>query len=143
MSEPRILGDFTLEEVRRELTALASMAGSVERPKPTRINGPGSPMPGQDWDLHERTRPYGQRSFFWLVRVPDEQDVEGGLVFLSTPESMYPGDDFVPMYVDDVRRLALILLAAADRAEHIARGVVRLDDRRGPRGAQPDAAGEG
>lgn len=143
MTDRQILGDYTLDEIRRELAALATMAGSVDLPKPTRINGPDSPMEGQDWDLHERARPYGNRSFFWLVRVLDEQDIEGGLVYLSTPESMYPGDDFVPMYVDDVRRLALILLAAADRAEHIARGVVRLEDRRGPRGAQPDAAGGG
>ena len=93
--------ELSLGDLRRELHRLMSMADSAERPKPTRINGPDHPMPGAD-----------------------------GLVYVSTPESMYPGEDFVPMYTPDARRLAMALLAAADRADHQAAGIPRLEDRR-------------
>lgn len=123
------VGDLTLDEVRRELVNLTALAGSADRPKPTRINGPDSPMPGYEWVLDERTRPYGNRPYVWIIRTLNEQDVEGGLVYLSWPDSLRPGEDFFPMYTDDVRRLATILLAAADQAEHAARGITRLEDR--------------
>jgi hypothetical protein len=75
-------------------------------------------------------RPYGSRDLVWVVRTLDSAETAEGMVYISTPESMAPGEDFVPMYAPDVRRLAMMLLAAADRAEHCAAGVPRLEDRR-------------
>lgn len=122
--------DLTLGEIRRELQRLTAMAGSAERPKPTRINESDSSMPGHEWDLREQQHPYTAREYVWVIRAVEEQDTADGLVHVSTPESMHPGEDFVPMYVSDARRLAMALLAAADRAEHLALGVPRLEDRR-------------
>ena len=122
--------DLTLGEIRRELLRLTAMAGSAERPKPTRINGPDHSMPGHEWDLREQPHPHSSRDYVWVVRATDEQDTADGMIYVSTPESMYPGEDFVPMCVSDARRLAMALLAAADRAEHLAHGVTRLEDRR-------------
>jgi hypothetical protein len=124
--------DVTLGDIRRELRRLTALAESGERPKPTRINGPDHPWPGHEWDLREMPRPYGSREYVWVVRTADNQEAADGMVYVSTPESMAPGEDFVPMYTPDVRRLALMLLAAADRADHQAANVPRLEDRRGP-----------
>ncbi len=87
-------------------------------------------MPGWEWDLREQKHPHGTRAFVWVIRTIDEQDTAGGKVYVSTPESMFPGEDFVPLYVSDARRLGLALLAAAERAHHQAAGVTRLEDRR-------------
>lgn len=122
---------MTLGDIRQELRRLTAMAETGERPKPTRVNGLGHPMPGYEWDLREMPRPYGTREYVWVVRTCDEEAATSdGMVYISTPESMAPGEDFVPMYVPDARRLAMVLLAAADRAEHRAAGVPRLEDRR-------------
>jgi hypothetical protein len=125
------LGDLSLSDIRRELHHLVSLADATEHPKPTRINGPDHPMPGYEWDLRERARPYGSTDSDWVVRTVDEQETADGLVYVSTPESANPGEDFVPMYTSDVRRLAMILLAACDRADHQTHSVSRLEDRRG------------
>ncbi|WP_306317189.1 MULTISPECIES: hypothetical protein [unclassified Streptomyces] len=122
--------DLTLGEIRRELQRLTSMAGSAERPKPTRINPPDHQWPGHEWDLREMTPPGGTKEKVWVIRTVDEQDTADGLVYVSTPESMYPGVDFVPLYASDARQLAMSLLAAADRADHQALDVPRLEDRR-------------
>ncbi|MFD8949481.1 hypothetical protein ACFV0B_11560 [Streptomyces xanthophaeus] len=122
--------ELSLEDIRRELHRLVSIADSAERPKPTRINGPDHEWPGHEWDLRETQTPHGTKKKVWVVRTADEQDTADGLVYVSTPESMYPGIDFVPMYASDARRLAVALLAAADRADHQAFGVTRLEDRR-------------
>ena len=122
--------DLSLEDIRRELHRLVSIADSAERPKPTRINGPDHAMPGHEWDLREQTHPHTERDFVWIVRTSDEQDTADGLVYVSTPESMFPGKDFAPLYASDARRLAMALLAAADRADHQAFGVPRLGDHR-------------
>ncbi len=103
------------------------MACSIERPKPTRINGPGHQWPGHEWDLREMTPPHGTKEKVWVIRTLDEQEAADGLVYVSSPESMYPGLDFVPLYASDARLLAMALLAAAD---HEALGVPRLEDRR-------------
>lgn len=122
--------DLTLGEIRRELHRLTAIAGSAERPKPTRINGTDHPMPGHEWDLREQPHPYGSKDYVWVIRAIEEQDTADGMVHVSSPESMFPGEDFVPLYASDARRLAMALLAAADRAEHLALGVPRLEDRR-------------
>lgn len=112
-----------LGELRTGLLQLVALADTVERPKPTRIHGDEHPMPGHEWDLREERHPHTGREYVWIVRAVDEQDTAGGLVHVSSPESMFPGDDFVPMYVTDARRLAMALLAAADRAHALATGV--------------------
>jgi hypothetical protein len=122
--------DLTLGEIRSELQRLASLACSIERPKPTRINGPDHQWPGHEWDLREMTPPHGTKDKVWVIRTVDEQEAADGLVYVSTPEAMYPGLDFVPLYASDARQLAMALLAAADRADHEALGVPRLEDRR-------------
>jgi len=121
---------LTLGELRRELHHLVSMADSAERPKPTRINGPDHAMPGYEWNLLEQKHPYTSRDYAWVIRALDEQNTADGLVYVSTPESVFPGEDFAPLYSSDARRLALALLAAADRADHQASGIPRLEDRR-------------
>ncbi|MGW2476881.1 hypothetical protein [Streptomyces sp. NPDC001665] len=50
----------------------------------------------------------------------------------SPPLAMSPGLDFVPLYASDVPHLAMALLAAADRADHMAAWIPRLEDRRRP-----------
>ena len=130
MLELSMSEDLSLADIRRELHRLVSVADSAERPKPTRINGPDHAMPGHEWDLREQAHPHTDRDFVWVVRTLDEQNTADGLVYVSTPESMYPGDDFAPLYASDARRLAMALLAAADRADHQALGVPRLEDHR-------------
>jgi hypothetical protein len=130
--------DLTLTELRRELHRLVAVADSAERPKPTRINPSDHPMPGYEWNLQEQARPYGSRDFVWVIRTVDEQNTADGLVYMSTPESMHPGEDFVPLYASDARRLAMALLAAADRADHQALGIPRLEDHRAPRPRKGD-----
>lgn len=129
---------LTLRDLRRELHDLVALADSAERPKPTRINGPDHSMPGWEWDLREQKHPHTQREFVWVIRTVDEQETAEGCVYVSTPESMFPGEDFVPMCVSDARRLGLALLAAADRAHHQAAGVTRLEDRRSSKTRERD-----
>lgn len=124
--------DLSLEAIRAELLRLTSLAGSAERPKPTRINGPDHQWPGHEWDLREMTPRGGTKEKVWVIRTVDEQNTADGLVYVSSPESMYPGLDFVPLYASDARHLAMALLAAADRADHVAAGIPRLEDRRHP-----------
>lgn len=122
--------DLTLADLRDELRRLVAIADSAERPKPTRINGPDHAMPGHEWDLREQKHPYGNRDYVWVIRAVDDQETADGKVYVSTPESMYPGEDFVPMYASDARRLAMALLAAADRADSVSQGVTSLAARR-------------
>lgn len=117
---------LSLDDIRNELHRLVSIADSAERPKPTRINPADHSMPGWEWDLREQTHPYGSRDYVWVIRAIDEQDTSDGKVYVSTPESMHPGEDFVPLYASDARRLAMALLAAADRADSVSQGVTSL-----------------
>jgi hypothetical protein len=119
--------DLSLNDLRRELHRLVAVADSAERPKPTVINPADHSMPGWEWDLREQDHPYTKREFVWVIRAIDEQDAADGMVHVSTPESMFPGQDFVPMYASDARRLAMALLAAADRADSVSHGVSSLD----------------
>lgn len=120
---------LTLAEVRRELAHLVSLADSSERPKPTRINPPGHPMPGYEWEIQQRTIASYQTVPTWLVRTVDDSETADA-VYVSSPDCMYPTDDFIAMPPEDARRLAMALLAAADRASHHAYGIPRLEDRR-------------
>lgn len=130
--------NLTLAELRQELHRLVAVADSAERPKPTRINGPDHSMPGHEWDLREQQHPYSSRDYVWVIRAIDEQDTADGMVHVSSPESMFPGQDFVPMYSSDARRLAMALLAAADRADSVSQGVTSLSARRTAKSAPPE-----
>lgn len=121
--------DLTLGQLRRELAHLVSLADSAERPKPTAINPPGHPMPGHEWRIEQRTVSDRHSYPTWWVRTVDNPETSGA-VYVSSPDAMYPGKDFGAMFPEDARRLAMALLAAADRADHLTRGVPRLEDRR-------------
>lgn len=123
------LDDLTLAELRHELRHLVALAGSADRPKPTRINPPEHAMPGHEWEVQQRTitmRPTGPT---WLVRTVDDSDTSDA-VYVSSPDSLYPTEDFIAMPTDTARQLAMAILAAADRADHQALGITRLEDRR-------------
>lgn len=130
--------DLTLTDLRRELHRLVAVADSAERPLPTRHHPADHSMPGWEWDLREQAHPYSSREYVWVIRAIDEQNTADGLVHVSTPESMFPGEDFVPMYASDARRLAMALLAAADRADSVSHGVSSLSARRTAKTAAPE-----
>lgn len=121
--------DLTLGEIRKELEHLVALARTGEHPRPTLINPPGHPMPGWEWVIEQRTLRPRRRPPTWWVRTVDDPETSGA-VYISTPDSLAPGDDFDAMPPCDARRLGLSLIAAADRAEHLHAGVPRLDDRR-------------
>ena len=68
------------------------------------------------------------------MRSVDEPDTRSS-VYVAQPDPYVSYDwerqlDFVPMSPLEARRLAMALLAAADRADHLTAGVTRLEDRR-------------
>jgi hypothetical protein len=125
--------DVTLDQIRRELRHLVAMADSAERPKPTRINPPEHPMPGHEWVIEQRViaRSF-QRIPVWVVRTVDDPE-SSEAVYVCPSDVKTPNNewDFLAMPSEDARRLAMALLAAADRADHLTAGVPRLQDRRG------------
>ena len=124
---------LTLGQIRRELAHLVALADTGERPRPTSINPPGHPMPGQEWRIEQRTAVEVAKPPTWWIRSVDTPD-DCGAVYISTPDGMRPGDDFDCCLVpEDARRLAMALLAAADRVDHLVANVPRLEDRRKPR----------
>lgn len=120
---------LTLGQLRRELAHLVSLADSAEHPKPSTTNPPDHPMPGQEWTVVEHGHPYTQRTFGWVIRAVDDP-MHSDAVYVSSPDCTNPGEDFTPMTPTDARRLAMALLAAADRADHLTAGVPRLEDRK-------------
>ncbi|MFI2031912.1 hypothetical protein [Streptomyces buecherae] len=120
---------LTLAALRAELASLTALAGSAERPKPNRINPAGHAMPGHEWTITEQDRPHTTRTFTWTIRTVDDAETCDA-VYVSSPHSATPAEDFVPVLPADARRIAMALLAAADRAEHLTAGVPRLEDRR-------------
>ncbi|MEU9752207.1 hypothetical protein AB0D90_03600 [Streptomyces althioticus] len=123
------IDDMTLGEIRRHLHHLVALADTSERPRPTAINGPDHPMPGQEWVIVEDVA--SRVPHTWWIRTAE--DVDGRAVptiYLSTPESMAPGQDFDCVRTSDARRVALAILAACDRADHLAAGITRLEDHR-------------
>lgn len=125
--------DVTLGQVRRELARLVALADTAVRPKPDVINPPGHAMPGHEWRVTQEA-PFAARPPMWVVRSVDEAETRD-CVYVAQPDPYVTYDwerqlDFVPMCPVDARRLAMALMAAADRADHFAAGVPRMDDRR-------------
>ena len=125
--------DLTLGQLRRELRHLVSLADTAERPKPDTINPPEHTMAGHEWRVLQEA-PFAARPPLWVVRSVDEPDTRC-CVYVAQPDPYVSYDwerqlDFVSMSPLDARRLAMALLAAADRAEHLAADVPRLEDRR-------------
>ncbi|WP_181785362.1 hypothetical protein [Streptomyces phytophilus] len=114
--------------MRAELERLVSLANTAERPKPTAINPPDHAMPGHEWTVTEQ-HPHTTRVHAWVIRTVDDPEC-ANTVYVSTPDSTNPGDDFGCMSPIDARRVAMALIAAADRAEHVTARVTRLEDRR-------------
>jgi hypothetical protein len=126
--------DVTLDQIRRELGRLVAVADSSERPKPDVINPPDHSMAGHEWRITTEA-PFASRPPLWLVRTVDDPETRDS-VYVAQPDPYVAYDwerelDFVPMSPTDARRLAMALLAAADRADHLTAGVPRLQDRRG------------
>ncbi|MFK0062652.1 hypothetical protein ACIQTN_25920 [Streptomyces werraensis] len=133
MSSPA--DELTLAQVRRELARLVALADTAERPKPDVINPPEHSMPGHEWRVAQEA-PFAVRPPLWVVRTVDDPETRDG-VYVAQPDPYVIYDwerqlDFVAMSPLDARRLALALMAAADRADHLTRGVTRLEDRRRP-----------
>ncbi|MEU3399395.1 hypothetical protein [Streptomyces filamentosus] len=120
---------LTLQQVRKELEHLVALAQTGERPRPTLINPPGHPMTGWEWIVEQRTTAPRRTPPTWWVRTVDEPETSGA-VYVSSPDSAAPGEDFTAMFPTDARRLGLALIAAADRAEHAHAGIPRLEDHR-------------
>lgn len=125
--------DLTLGALRQELRRLIAMADSAERPKPDVINPPEHGMPGYEWRIAGEVVP-GVKPPMWVVRTVDDAE-SCDAVFLAQPDPYQPYDwaqylDFAAMRPLEARRLAMSLLAAADRADHLSAGVPRLEDRR-------------
>jgi hypothetical protein len=122
---------LTLDQLRIKLRHLVAMADTAERPKPDVINPPEHGMAGHEWRVIQDT---GVRPPVWVVRAVDEPEARD-CVYVAQPDPYVSYDwerqlDFVAMSPLDARRLAMALLAAADRADHQALGVTRLEDRR-------------
>lgn len=125
--------DLTLGELRRTLRHLVAMADSAERPKPDVINPPGHGMAGYEWRIPQEA-PFAARPPLWLVRTVDNRE-DRDAVYVAQPNPYEVHDwertlDFAPLSPTEARRLAMALLAAADRADHLTAGVPRLEDRR-------------
>ncbi|MFE7972979.1 hypothetical protein [Streptomyces shenzhenensis] len=124
---------LTIAQLRRELAHLIALADTAERPKPDLINPPDHSMAGPEWRVAQGA-PIGVRPPLWVVRSVDEPETRDG-VYVAQPDPYVTYDwerqlEFVPMRPVDARRLAMALLAAADRADHLSRDVPRLEDRR-------------
>ncbi|MFJ6215047.1 hypothetical protein ACIQGZ_17180 [Streptomyces sp. NPDC092296] len=125
---------LTLDIVRRELAQLVAMADTAERPKPDVINPPGHGMAGHEWRVVQGVSLPGVRPPLWVVRTVDDPEARDS-VYVAQPDPYVTYDwepqlDFTAMNPLDARRLAVALLAAADRAEHLSAGVPRMQDRR-------------
>ncbi len=125
--------DLTLGQLRRELAQLVALADSAERPKPDTINPPEHNMAGHEWRVTQEA-PFATRPPLWVVRTVDAPETRD-CVYVAQPDPYVTYDwerqlDFVSMRPTDARRLAMALLAAADRADHLVADVPRLEDRR-------------
>ncbi|MFD9249546.1 hypothetical protein [Streptomyces bottropensis] len=121
--------DLSLSDLRRELHRLVAIADSAERPKPDTINPPEHSMPGHEWRVVQEA-PFATRPPLWVVRSVDDPETRD-CVYVAQPDPYVSYDwerqlDFVPMSPMEARRLAMAILAAADRADSVSQGVTSL-----------------
>jgi hypothetical protein len=122
------LDELTLADIRTELRALLAHAETAERPQPTHHLPPKHAMgSGVEWVINYRSHDIYDHHRQWQVLTREPDDV-AACVYVHTPDSM-PGD-YVSVPTTEARQIAMALLAACDRAEQNADGVVRLEDRR-------------
>lgn len=126
MSGADNLARLTLREVAEELRALVALAETSERPKPTRVINEGE-WAGHEWTIKYRAHDRYDPQRLWQVRARDEDEV-ANCIYVHTPDSL-PGD-MVSVPTTEARWLAMAILAACDRAEHLSAGVSFLEDRR-------------
>jgi len=119
--------DLTLTEIRRELLALTAQAdlAAGNTRHPSTINGPAHPMPGPEWHIPTRSRP-------WTVRALTNA-ADSDCVFVNTPGHM--PDEYTALDTANARAVALALLAACDYADHVRAGLSA------PRAAKAAAGG--
>ncbi|MER8002991.1 hypothetical protein [Streptomyces sp. NPDC095613] len=125
--------DLSLKEIRAELHRLVAIADSAERPKPDTINPPEHGMAGPEWRVPQEA-PFASSPPLWVVRAVDDPETRD-CIYVAQPDPYVKYDwerqlDFVPMNPTDARRLAMAILAAADRAESVSQGVTSLAARR-------------
>ncbi|MGW4803048.1 hypothetical protein [Kitasatospora sp. NPDC004272] len=125
---------LTMAQIRHELAQLVAMADTTGRPKPDVINPPGHAMAGWEWRIAQDVPVDRHRPPLWLVRTVDDPDVRDCL-YVAEPDPYRVHDwlqalDFTAMTPTDARRLAMALLAAADRVDAQAAAVPSLVDRR-------------
>lgn len=133
MSEAKKSSELTLGELRQELRRLVALADAAERPKPDTINPSEHSMAGHEWRVTQEA-PFAMRPPLWVVRSVEDSETRD-CIYVAQPDPYVKHNwesqlDFVSMQPTDARRLAMALLAAADRAEHLSAGVPRLEDRR-------------
>jgi hypothetical protein len=121
--------DLSLADIRNELRRLVAVADSAERPKPDVINPPEHGMAGHEWRIVQDA-PFATTPPLWLVRAVDDSETSD-CVYVAQPDPYVKHDwerqlDFIPMRPTDARRLAMALLAAADRADSVNQGVTSL-----------------
>lgn len=121
--------DLSLASLRQELHRLVALADSAERPKPDVINPREHGMAGHEWRVTQDA-PFASRPPMWIVRTVDDSETND-CVYVAQPDPYVTYDwerqlDFVPMRPTDARRLAMTLLAAADRADSVNQGVTSL-----------------
>lgn len=127
------LDDVSLGEIRHALTRLVAQADSSERPKPDIINPPGHEWPGHEWHIAQHVYADHVRRPLWVIRTADDPETSDSVHIAKPDPYVYDWKrdlEFIGMAPMDARRLAMALLAAADRAEHLTAGVTRLEDRR-------------
>lgn len=125
--------DLSLADIRKELYRLVAIADSAERPKPDAINPPEHGMAGHEWRVAQDA-PFASSPPLWLVRTVDDTETRD-CIYVAQPDPYVKYDwerqlDFIPMRPTDARRLAMALLAAADRADSVSQGVSSLSARR-------------
>ncbi|RPE27242.1 hypothetical protein [Kitasatospora cineracea] len=132
---------LTLAQIRQELAQLVAMADTTGRPKPDVINPPGHAMAGWEWRIAQDVQVDRFRPPLWLVRTIDDSEVRDCL-YVAEPDpyrayDWLQGLDFTAMSPTDARRLAMALLAAADRVDAQNTAVPSLVDRRQKKAGPP------
>lgn len=124
-----LLAGVELGEIRAELRELLTLADTAVKPLPDRRVPDTHPFaPGWEWRVdyrsHDQVDP-ARSVWSVLVREPDEVS---GVVYIHGPDSM--AGDYMACPTTEARAVAMAILAACDRADAQASGLLNLADRR-------------